>query len=56
MAAANYTRLEVSLVDDTKCTRAVLSEIARKYDLKSAGFETMECMTTDAHSAILQLR
>lgn len=55
-ASANYTRLEVSLQDDDSCTRAVLAGIARKYDLKGAGFDSMECTTMSQRAQVLQLR
>ncbi len=54
--AANYTRLEVSLRDEDSCTRATLVELSRKYNLKSAGFESLECMTMSRASPVLQLR
>lgn len=43
-ASANYTWMEVSLQDLDTCSRAVLGQIARAYDLKNAGFEVMECV------------
>jgi hypothetical protein len=43
-ASANYTWLEVSLRDPDTCTRASLGRIAKTYDLKSAGFDVMECL------------
>lgn len=55
-ASANYTRLEVSLPDGNRCTRGVLANLARKYDLKSAGFDSLECMTVSPGSPVLQLR
>lgn len=55
-AAANYTRLEVSLPNESSCTRAVLAELVRKHALKSAGFESLECLTMSANPPILQLR
>jgi hypothetical protein len=53
---ANYTCLEVSLPDESSCTRATLAELVRKHALKSSGFESLECMTMSANPPILQLR
>ena len=43
-ASANYTWMEVSLREPDACTRSSLRQIAKAYNVKSAGFEMLECM------------
>lgn len=43
-ASSTYTWLEVTLHNPDACTQAFLGRIAKVYELKSAGFDVMECV------------